>query len=334
MMTYEPIFVAGPDRSGTSLLFSLLASHPNISMVRRTNMWRYFYNRYGDLSRRENFERCLTSMVQYKRMRHLKPDPIRIRSEFWQGEPTYGRLFALFHEHNAQRAGKLRWGDKSLHTEHHAEKVFAEYPKARIIHMIRDPRDRCASMHKRYEWNEGRVAAATGRWLFSTKMAKQNSRRYPDNYMTVRYETLASHPEETLRQICAFIDETYTPAMLTMDAVPEHRDRGGNSSFGQYEPGVISARSIGRFREVLSVSDIAFIQMFAGRDMDAYGYEPEHIQFSLDGLLAFCLIDLPVNLVRMVGWRTSNALRINKESIPASKIMAAETGANVPETSS
>ena len=44
-----PVFIAGADRSGTTLLFALLASHPNISMVRRTNMWRYFHQRYGDL---------------------------------------------------------------------------------------------------------------------------------------------------------------------------------------------------------------------------------------------------------------------------------------------
>ena len=36
-----PVFIAGADRSGTTLLFALLASHPNISMSRRTNAgWR------------------------------------------------------------------------------------------------------------------------------------------------------------------------------------------------------------------------------------------------------------------------------------------------------
>ena len=116
----EPLFLAGPDRSGTSLIYTLLASHPNIAMVRRTNMWRYFYGRFGDLSDAQNLERCLTSMVTFKRMRHLLPDPDRIRREFQQGEPTYGRLFALFYEHHAERMGKPRWGDKSLHTEHYA----------------------------------------------------------------------------------------------------------------------------------------------------------------------------------------------------------------------
>ena len=36
-MERGPVFVAGLERSGTSLIFALLASHPNIAMTRRTN---------------------------------------------------------------------------------------------------------------------------------------------------------------------------------------------------------------------------------------------------------------------------------------------------------
>ena len=126
-----PVFIAGSDRSGTTLMFALLASHPDLCMVRRTNMWRYFYQRYGDLASPENFERCLDEMVRYRRMRHLQPDADRIRREFVEGDPSYGRLFCLFHRHHAERAGKSRWGDKSLHTEHFADDIFAEFPGSR-----------------------------------------------------------------------------------------------------------------------------------------------------------------------------------------------------------
>ena len=325
-MDREPIFVTGPDRSGTTLIFAFLASHPNVSMVRRTNMWRYFHKRYGDLIQPDNFERCLTAMVRYKRMRHLKPDPDRIRREFRQGEATYGRLFALFHQHNAERAGKLRWGDKSHQTEHYADRVFAEYPNAKIIHMTRDPRDRYASVLKRHGKTIPRVGAATGRWLHSMRTAIRNRRRYPENYLIVRYEMLALQPEETLRQVCAFINEEYTPAILTMEGAPDHRIRGGNSSFGQMEPGVISSRPIGRFRTVLSSSDVAFIQMWAGRDMEALGYPREPVQFPPGKRLAFILVNLPVNLARMLGWLTVAFMRIRKGApVPAERLLDSPT---------
>jgi len=321
-MTFAPIFIAGPDRSGTTLMYALLASHPNISMVRRTNMWRYFHRRYGDVGQSENFERCLNDMLRYNRMKHLKPDPDRIRSEYWQGEPSYGRLFALFHEHYAEGLGKRHWGDKSLHTEHYVDQVLAEFPNARIIHMARDPRDRYASVRKRHGKDRQRVGASTGRWLHSMRVAQRNLERYPQNYMIVRYEDLAQKPEETLRKICAFIHEEYTPAMLGMGGAAEYRDSGGNSSFDTIKPGVISTRSIGRFRQVISNQEIAYIQIFAGKVMEALGYTKEPVQFSFGEWLAFYAAVLPVNLARMLGWLTLTTLKIKRgEPIPNFRLL-------------
>ena len=275
-----PVFIAGADRSGTTLLFALLASHPNISMVRRTNMWRYFHQRYGDLSDPANLDRCLNDMLRYRRMRHLQPDGERIRREFLQGDATYGRLFALFHQHRAEAMGKPRWGDKSLHTERYADRVFAEYPDARIIHMIRDPRDRYASVRKRFGKDVQRVGAATGRWLVSTRHARRNRRRYPERYMILRYEDLAMDPERFTRKVCAFIGEGYTADMLSMEGARDHRDGGGNSSFGDVDTSTISTKAIGRYRTVLSPFELRFIELVAGRAMRFLRYRRDGTNLS------------------------------------------------------
>jgi hypothetical protein len=297
-----PILVTGPDRSGTSLMYALLASHPNISMSRRTNMWRWFYGQYGDLSRPVDFERCLEIMLRYERMQTLQPDEDRIRKEFRQGEPTYGHLFALFHGHLAERRGKGRWGDKSLHTEHHADQVFREFPTARMIHMMRDPRDRYASIMKRYDGPAKGLATATGRWLMSTWAAHRNQRRYPDSYMVVRYEDLAERTEETLEAVCGFIGESYESSMLRMGGAPDHGAIGGNSSFGRIEPDTISTRSIGRFRTVLGPEEIAYIQMSCGRYMKEHDYLTDPTGLSNRERLAFMVKDVPLTSIRVAGW--------------------------------
>lgn len=321
-MDRGPVFVAGIERSGTSLIYALLASHPNLAMTRRTNLWTHFYQQYGDLSRAENLERCLAGMLRYKRLVRLKPDPERIRREFWQGDPTYARLFALLEEHHAERLGKSRWGDKSLNTERYADPIFAAYPNARILHMIRDPRDRYASALTRWKVSRGGVGAGTAMWLSSINLARRNQKCYPDRYMIVRYETLASQPEATLREICAFIGEEHTPVMRTMRGAQEFRDRGGNSSYGRREPGGISTSSIGRFRQVLSVRQIAFMQMIAERDMLALDYQPEDNRFSPQDWLLFTLIDVPLNLARMLAWLGREAY-LNKagRSVPSYRIV-------------
>lgn len=326
-MNPGPVFVAGLERSGTSLIFALLGSHPNIAMTRRTNLWTYFYDQYGDLSDEDNFERCLDKMMRYKRLVVLEPDPDRLREEFWQGEPTYGRLFALLEEHHAERLGKERWGDKSLNTERYAEPIFEAYPSARILHMIRDPRDRYASVLTRWKVRRGGVGAGTAMWLTSAELARQNVERYPDQYRIVRYETLAAQPEETLREICDFMGEDYSTSMLTMQGAASFRDDGGNSSYGQRTPGAISTDSIGRYRQILSKSDIAFIDSHAGQEMSALGYEPESVDFDLNERLKFATVNRPLNISRMYAWRVLHTVQNQTgRSLPDYRLVGEKNG--------
>jgi hypothetical protein len=302
MRSAGPIIVTGPDRSGTTLLYALLGSHPDISMVRRTNMWRWFDQRFGDLAVPANLDRCLDTMLRYRRLQVLEPDREELRAAFLDGVPTYGRLFDLFHRQHADRRGKRRWADKSLHTELHADRVFAEVPDARILHMVRDPRDRYASIIRRYDQRTKGVGAAMGRWLSSQRQGQRNLARYPDRYMFVRYETLASAPEPTLRRICAFIDEDYDATMLRMGAVAGTADHDGNSSFGTLEPGTISTRPIGRYRSTLTQRQIAFIQWCAKRQMRAHGYDPDTVWLDARERAAFYAVDLPLGWARLAGW--------------------------------
>jgi len=322
-MDRGPIYVAGLERSGTSLIFALLASHPSIAMSRRTNLWTYFYNQYGDLSQQENFEHCLKTMRQYKRLVPLKLDYDRIREEFWQGETTYPRLFALIERQYAERLGKPRWGDKSLNTERYADLIFVAYPGAKILHMVRDPRDRYASALTRWKVSRGGVGAGTAMWLSSVNMARRHQERYPDQYKIIRYETLVSQPEKTLREICAFIGEDYSPEMLRMEGAETFRDEGGNSSYEQLEPGSISTKSIGRFRKVLSNRQLAFIQTYARPDMLTFDYPLEPTQLSFTDQLVFTCVERPVNLTRLLVWNIVDAYRNRTgRTLPSYRIVA------------
>jgi hypothetical protein len=328
-MNRGPIYIAGLERSGTSLIFALLASHPNIAMTRRTNLWTHFYDQYGDLSKLDNFERCLDMMMHYKRLVVLEPDRDRIRREFWQGEPSYGRLFSLIEAHYAERLGKLRWGDKSLNTERYAVPIFEAFPSAKILHMIRDPRDRYASAVSRWKVSRGGIGAGTAMWLASVDLAQKNLAEYPDNYMIVRYETLAQEPEVTLRSICEFIGEEYVPAMLSMRGAQAFRDEGGNSSYGQRKPGTISTSSIGRFRQVLSRRQIAFMQARSKTDMADFSYELELIHLSAGEQVLYSLLDWPLNQARMIAWRTRELVRNRKgRPLPSYRIVTDPSAAS------
>ncbi len=322
-MIKNPIYVAGLERSGTSLMFALLASHPNIAMSRRTNLWTHFYNQYGDLSKDINFERCLKVMMTYKRVVKLDPDPDKIRAEFREGERSYARLFAIIEGHFAEKQGKVRWGDKSLNTERYGDPIVKSFPQAKILHMMRDPRDRYASARSRWKVDRGGAGAATAMWLSSFELGMENLRRFPKNYMIIRYETLTAHPEETMREICDFIEEPYREEMFEMGGSGSYLEKGGNSSYGGNLAGRISTRSVGKFRQVLSASQVAFIQNFAGREMEAMSYEHEPVD--MDGWLKirYTLGMVPFEMLRMGAWRLRKVVRDRQgRPVPSYRIVS------------
>jgi hypothetical protein len=273
-------------------------------------MWTRFYDRYGDLGRPVNFERCLSAMLAHKPVKALRPDPGRIREEFREGAPTYARLFALFHQHYAEQLGRPRWGDQLGFVEHYADVIFAAYPDARMIHTLRDPRDRYAASIAGSRRRPGALGAATARWLHSAALARRNQQRYPDRYKVVRFETLVSRFEETLRDICAFLGEEFVSSMLTLEGALRFGDASDDGWDGAPDPGAAPDGQGETTGADLSGREIAFIQAEARHDMAAFGYEPAPVRLSLPERLLFHTVDWPVNLAGMVAWRVFLAGRL------------------------
>ena len=320
MTKRDPVFLAGVDRSGIGLLGELLESHPNISVTRRINFWSFYYERYGDLSQPENFERCMTDMMRYTRIQRMQPQLERIRHEFQSGEQSYARLFALLQEHYMQRLGKLRWADKSLGSERYADIILPAYPGAKMVHIIRDPRDRYASQLSHRGVGKGKVGAGTALWLWSTRLAESHIRKYPDRYKVVRYETLVAEPEIFLRDLCDFIGEEYSPEMLMIGEL-DQGESGLNSAITR-KPRYIWSTSNGRFREILSEREVAFLQTFTRGKMSRYDYYPEPLHLSWSSRLLFYLIDCPVNLTRMLFSHPMATIRHKVGKAPSERRLA------------
>jgi hypothetical protein len=298
-----PIFIGGPDRCGKTTMRAFVASHPNIAIPAvGSNMWTYFYGQYGDLADDDNFERCLDDMLHYKHVAFLQPDPERIRRDFRHGQRSYARLFSLFLIHFAEREGKPRWGAQTGLIERYASNILDAYPGARIIQMIRDPRDRYEASLALWPKGKLRAGGAAARWRYSVDLADRNVARYPDQALNVRYETLVSEPELTLRRVCDFLGESYDPDMLAMAGAQKFRDKMRADRDVPAGQSPLTTDYIGRYRGRIPKAEIAFIQAHAGRQMKAHQYSMDKIQFSTREKLHFYLVENPVNLVKMWGW--------------------------------
>jgi hypothetical protein len=288
-----PVFIGGLDRTGKTRLRLMLSAHPRLSFTRRTYLWPRFYQRFGDLAQPQNLDRCLERILKQRSIQALRPDAEQIRREFQMGEPSYARLFALFHQQYARANGKARWGEQLGNIEKYARPIYAAFPEARIIHMVRSPIERYEGTGRK-----GRLSSTPGwsaaRWLESIRLAHTNLQAFPGRYRVVRYEDLLHRPEKTLRHICAFIGEQYLPEMLGPENWVRAADREDQLELKDYE----------KTQPLPSGRSIAFLQAVAGKPMRDHGYTPQPVHLELRDRIALYLLDYPFNLAGMLLWYT------------------------------
>jgi hypothetical protein len=301
-----PIYIAGLDRTGKTTLRSYLASHSRIAIPDvGSNMWTYFYRRFGDLGVDENLERCLDAMVRYKHVAFLRPDRARIEREFRSGEPSYARLFALFLRHYGEGQGKPRWGAQTGLAERYGHEMFAAYAGLSVVHMVRDPRDRYeASLEK---WPNGRMRAggAVSRFNYSYSLGRSVQQQFPDRYLFVRFEDLVGDTVGTVKKVIEFLGESFEEPMLDMPSAKKFRSAlvtNHPDGLPRLHPSVVGRYRNGRIPD----AELFFIEQFASTAMSELGYERTTTLTSSERA-RYLVARAPLQVSKMAAWRTVEA---------------------------
>jgi hypothetical protein len=298
-MAGAPVFIGGLHRSGTSLLRAIVGSHPEVALYERDlPLWTDLYGQFceADFNDPATVDQLLEEILAQEKAQEaeipLAPEAVRGRLAE-AGPLDCGRVFRAFLEEYAAAAGRPRWGLKTPHNEFHAEAIFAAEPGAKMLHVLRDPRDVAVS-HQRYKRRRLHYDPEVHieRWRESVCLAEANVRRYAGHYLTVRYEDLVLEPEPAVRRICAFLELDYRPELLAMSR--QAGWQGSNSSFGDFgnDGARVSQAPVGRYKTQLAPFLRQLYQSRLHREMARCGYEPE--RFGPGRRLAFHLCDLSV----------------------------------------
>lgn len=285
----QPIVICGLDRTGKTALRVALGAHPSLAMARRLDLWTAMYGRFGDLTDDRNARRLADALIGNRHLVHQLVDPNRLVDRILSGPRSYASAFAEIGTQLAERAGKLRWGEQAALAERQADPIFAAFPEARMIHVLRDPRDRFAAI-ARSASRRGGVAPATGAWRESVALAERNERRHPGRYLVLRIEDLLARPEATLREACDFAELPFLPSMAeAARAIP-----GAGKDGDEIGTGI--------FRDILSGRQVAFIQARAGGQMASRGYIPIPVRLSGIDRVRYWALDTPLNWATALVW--------------------------------
>ena len=146
----RPVFVGGCPRSGTTLLRTMLNSHPELAIPQETRVLIDGYRRraeWGDLALPENRLRVARWVVERKesRFRCLTEDADELVERMVAAPPTIGSVLGAGFRLYAERHGKPRWGEKRPSVVLNLDAVLAMFPDAQYVNIVRDPRAAVAS---------------------------------------------------------------------------------------------------------------------------------------------------------------------------------------------
>jgi hypothetical protein len=270
-----PVFVGGLADSGKTPLGRMLTDRTSIVITRHTQLWRRFAGKFGDLRQSENLEQCLAALLSDPAVKRLQLDTDGFRASLSDLEPSATAIFSRLHAHHAEQLGKRRWGEQCGALETYAHRLLRDLPAARVVHLVRDPVVSYRVAARRAGSTPGRLGRFTARWIASAELARANVERFPGRYLVVRYESLASRPQETLRAVCAFLDEPVTDP--SFDASPAEAECGLLAADDKYG---LDAEAIGARADD---ADERFVATHAAGQLRLLGYEPSPSGFGCPG---------------------------------------------------
>ena len=231
MTSDRPIFVVGCPRSGTTMLSLMIHAHPRLAMPPESRFllkaWRRRAN-FGNLQTPKQRMMLAKAFVRTgSKIRDLGLDPQETLDKILAGPPTIGSAFGIVFKEFADKHGASRWGDKRPAYYQEVDVLLRLFPDAQIVHIVRDGRANVASLKKMPWWPFDSIGSMAA-WSQAEYCSQRNAKRLPaDVFHVIRYESLVADPEPVLRQLCAFLEEEFHPAMLepseVSDVVPEKK---------------------------------------------------------------------------------------------------------------
>jgi Sulfotransferase family len=214
-------FVVGVGRSGTTLLRLMLDAHPELAMPPETG----FVPDLIAAARVDGAtpEDLLTAVTSHRKWGDFGIEPEELRARWAALEPIRARsALRAFFELYAEKQGKPRWGDKTPGYTMHMRQIAKTLPEARFVHVIRDGRAVAHSRITSLSLREVPMEQAARRWRKRVRHARKQGERL-DHYLEIRYESLVTEPEATLRSVCDFIELDWDPVMLAYHQRSEER---------------------------------------------------------------------------------------------------------------
>jgi hypothetical protein len=276
---HAPVFVMGCHRSGTNLLYDMLLSSGGFAIYRGIlPIYKILIPRFGSMSSRAHREKILETWLRSKGFRRTGLHPGQVSEKILNECHTGGDFIRVVMDAVAQSQQVQRWAMYDADSVLHVERFKHDIPNALFVHIIRDGRDIALSLKKMggfaplpWDRNQTESLVATSLyWEWMVHKGRADGRKFPADYIEIRYEDLITSPRETLGKLGGFLDQDLDYDRIRSAGLGRLSET--NSSFRE-EGAKEKLNPLGRWKERLAHADVAAIEATVGECLQGNGYE-------------------------------------------------------------
>ncbi|QLC22266.1 sulfotransferase [Parasphingopyxis sp. CP4] len=273
------VFLFCSERSGSNLITSMAGAHPNMCGPPPSHLFRLFglnEASYTPIEQDRNWDAFVADLA----------DATAYMIGEWESKFSADLLRDQCPERSVAAALEYLYRAECSSSQHIAfvkenysysiaDFLNANWPDAKFVHQVRDPRDVAASWVRTAE-AKGGVEEATETWLRDQQETIRVFEETDDTRKASwRYEDLISNPQHVMAKLCKLVGLSYDSAMLRFHSSERVKRNAERVPAWRNLSKPVLATNSGKYRAVLSTDDVRYIELCCGALMDKFGYQRE-----------------------------------------------------------
>ena len=270
--------MVGVGRSGTSLLQSMLASHPQVSFMPETSFFRSYLasGKLAKLYRIGGMDLVAEHLENDEKFARLGIRPKELLNGIDPDQKDLERAVYLQMTSISAHEKVSFVGDKDPRLIEFLPSLAKLFPDALVLHIIRDPRD-ILSSKKKAEWSRGRHS---WKHIFANRIQLKLGRShgpllFGESYQEIIYEELISSPVDVLSALCKKLGVDFDESMLDFKKAAKRLASPEEISWKKETFGPLLQNNSGQWKSNLTHDEVQLAELCCSDSMQAGGYRKD-----------------------------------------------------------
>jgi hypothetical protein len=286
----KKIFVVGNSRSGTTMMGRIIGKHSSVFTFKELHFFGQLWSSKDEIKFLEKKESvklfskllCIQEFGIFQQNNSSQFDEV---SKSVLDKKSYSRMaiFNLFLNYSAEQNNSVIPCDQTPRNVFYIQEILNNFPNAKVINMVRDPRD--VLLSQKNKWKRRYFGASgipfreairsyfnyhpiTISKIWNTAILNAKKFEKEKRVKTIKFEDLLLNPESTILELCSFLELDFDENILMVPNIGSSTNLDRDSISG------IDKSKIGNWKKGgLKLSEIYICQKMCKENMSFYKYE-------------------------------------------------------------